>query len=1134
MEINFLKQYIDNNIKFCQTVVIKSKKTAELINQKIELDNKISLSGESESNFKYYLNIAGEYHPEYDEEMYILSLDTLDKILFSKENLENNTVTKNNYQFGSIYYEELVKKYPSQKRLIFGIVYPVDLDKVLEADDLTIINYIPSLIEEQEITLIDDFNKYLINYEARWNVESFSISDSYYNIAYEAIKYLNLVPKLFNLRLTRCKTPEAHSFHIREYLASNGGLATYIPYMTKKQILFLYRNINYIQRHSGSSKQFSQLIEKFFFDIGISLSTITVKHKVELNDDLSNGIIIKKENLDKNNAVVNRFVDMDTMRKKIVKLAPGNEEFYSTDLEIVDSKLKTSLSGTTLTKLLESEYTNKNNLIPELLKEVVYRELLTLLNNKKYGYTKFNISKIIEIKDPKTQTVYRLSYYDTFIFLYYIIIKSLNYDSANDAPLINYDNTKLPYYNNLRQRKIILPTVDQMLLFVGISESDNYYQRFKDIAKRILLNKKDRVNLYSTDEFKLLIEQELEEELLHWGIISREENHMTVAIVENMINFLYTDEIVKLNLNSHKSLLVKAVKTNTGTENNREGIINEYDYLKKRWVYKNSVSCPDHSNNLNFGDTFYVSDDNTTLIVSGLNFTDDSDEKNRIYTFDKKNNNLWEERRPYLPDSSIVTTRINITSTGVDDNFGISMLLSSDKTILVVGASKEIKQGSTLQGAVHTFLLNDNNIWIKSDTIYPSGDQRIEFGINVTGYIKEGDLTNSLLLVNHKDTSGKELRTEYTRNSDNTLWVKRNSTLTQYLQKIPHLISRDRETIIGEEIKERVHNGYRTNRSIVTYNLERGRYVFKGYTNTNVDGTYRGVISDNGKHINLSKTSSSLVMVNDLYREDGTRARDRDAEGLVGGIDFYDRDKKNELWTYVDTFIDAEHGKLTGPVYLNSDDYLESWLNSKNIHKDVYTKKQYDYLVKDILLKLTGINDIESINSLLKEKTMLEILDQLTSYSTTIIPPDLKSLPRIVNWKAIRADLNKQLPGERTRRPTRSLVKDNIQNKGIKIIKIDNTFYHKNKITIPNRNIKMKSNNSIDIKINLFRKYDSKNPLKRGSRVLSKVDMLSKFRILSVNHNSYNEDVSSDSAFIGYENYLSLNNKQRNKIKSIH
>ena len=222
--------------------------------------------------------------------MIVKSIDTLEYIEFTKENLliESNTpdelvhrATYRSYQPGSSYYDELVRQYPDQEVLIRGILNPVDITFAINAKDHQILLYNKELVEENEITLIERIQKWIDRYFIRWNVSAYSLIDELYVPAHLGIMWLMLPSVILNLRLAACKTHEVHSYHIKQYLASHHKLDVYFDYLTKKQQLFLYRNIRYIQRNAGKIETFTTLTEKILTDRTIPLNAWNLSHNVK-------------------------------------------------------------------------------------------------------------------------------------------------------------------------------------------------------------------------------------------------------------------------------------------------------------------------------------------------------------------------------------------------------------------------------------------------------------------------------------------------------------------------------------------------------------------------------------------------------------------------------------------------------------------------------------------------------------------------------------------------------------------------------------------------------------------------------------------------------------------------------------
>ena len=131
MENNYYDVYLDSALQLAESIVIKSDESARAINEALTIKYGKSIVDELYPNtWKYYLNLAGEYHIT-DPVIEVTSLDTLEQIQFTKQNLEEHTATKKAYQYGSVLYKELVDRYPDLRQLILGVLYPVDLNTAI-------------------------------------------------------------------------------------------------------------------------------------------------------------------------------------------------------------------------------------------------------------------------------------------------------------------------------------------------------------------------------------------------------------------------------------------------------------------------------------------------------------------------------------------------------------------------------------------------------------------------------------------------------------------------------------------------------------------------------------------------------------------------------------------------------------------------------------------------------------------------------------------------------------------------------------------------------------------------------------------------------------------------------------------
>lgn len=104
MKSNYYEIYIQKVLQLAETIVIKSDITAETLNKYVTDYHGAGMVDKLDPrSWKYYLNLSGEYHP-IDEAMSVVSLDTLETILFSKENLQVHRATARGYAYGTRHY----------------------------------------------------------------------------------------------------------------------------------------------------------------------------------------------------------------------------------------------------------------------------------------------------------------------------------------------------------------------------------------------------------------------------------------------------------------------------------------------------------------------------------------------------------------------------------------------------------------------------------------------------------------------------------------------------------------------------------------------------------------------------------------------------------------------------------------------------------------------------------------------------------------------------------------------------------------------------------------------------------------------------------------------------------------------
>lgn len=420
--------YKKNNIVLVQNIVIKLESLANKMDYYVYEKTGNNPFNDNLQNKKYYLNLSGEYH--YLDEILlnkktgynkikIKSLDTNTDIDFTKANLQLNRATKNAYLFGSRYYNELISQYPDQELLIRGIVLPTDINKLINAKNGEIVNYPSYLVEKQEHNLINDLQNYIYNHVDINLNEGYSFIDNLYLASYIYILTNNILLKLLNIRLSNCKTNQAHSYHLNEYLLSFGIPNNILDYLTLEQKQYFYKNLKYIRKNAGKNLTLESLIENTLTVRNIPIYEIKQNHNTDVlnNDNLNPDLLFKRigvNNLAKDNKLED--YNFEEVIKEVNKLTNGNEQYNSDNNELIKKDLTYSKSSTINTKLLECNTVDVSNSLPYSLENTLFNNWIYLSYNNLY-----NVTSIVSIS--KNNSSFTLSSKQAVALYQYCILK---------------------------------------------------------------------------------------------------------------------------------------------------------------------------------------------------------------------------------------------------------------------------------------------------------------------------------------------------------------------------------------------------------------------------------------------------------------------------------------------------------------------------------------------------------------------------------------------------------------------------------------------------------------------------------------------------------------------------------------
>jgi hypothetical protein len=439
MANNYYQLYIDSVFSLAYTISVKFEQAADAINNKVMMEHGFSAVDKYDpASWRYYQNISGSYHFT-NSSIQITSLDTLADIAFTKANLALHPATKAAYSHGSIYYNELVNKYPDDELLIRGILYPCDINTAITALDGTILAYPADLVDSNEYHFIEKLQDWIYDYLNRWVNKQYEIAHDLYVPMYMSQFYMHLIPAIINIRLQACKTPEAHSYHVRQYLASNLMLDEYLAYLTKEQALFFYRNIDYIKANAGKQEVFDWLVENVMTKRGLPIYGFDAKHDVstiiatEDNDYTESdrpGVIFRRlpinyPTVDPKRNIYNTQEILD----KINSQAVGNPEYHGYEAEDIERSFIDYRSSNTNTKLLESAITDYSQAVPYPLSDTLLNEWFNMSFTNRYN-------AFVTIEFPITKEETTLSVKDAFTLFVYCALKYRGIDTAVTTKII--------------------------------------------------------------------------------------------------------------------------------------------------------------------------------------------------------------------------------------------------------------------------------------------------------------------------------------------------------------------------------------------------------------------------------------------------------------------------------------------------------------------------------------------------------------------------------------------------------------------------------------------------------------------------------------------------------------------------
>lgn len=544
----YFNVYRDDTIKLVRSVIIKFNQTAEQINYQLERNFPITVDQDNPASWKYYMHLAGDYHST-DEMMYVRSSDTLEVIEFTKANLAIHRATARSYVPGSTLYKSLARQYPKQVDLITGILYPIDIQTAIDAPNGKILYYDKAYIEEQEGILIYQLQDWVDTFYLRWYNDQFNLIDTQYHAGFLGNMYLRMVPGIMALRMDKAKTNQAHSYHIREYLASHEHLDDFIPYLDTYQMLWLYRNINYLQRHAGSKDNFRRLVQNILTHRGIPILEYTLEQNSKnlLRDFKASAEMVKHD-------INFKVVDEDNAAVPTATIL-AREQLLARDNPLVEFETERDIqrnmgySGYSVlpTRVYDSEVIDRSVSNVRSLQSILLNEWLDLASSSHYR-------AFVQVPNPKNGVMMTMSVKDAWIVTMYCWMKTRDWLSPTIPKFVAYDvlRPRSPPFAELRAMSPIRIIPDRIITAI------------QDITPPM-------GDYISTEQFYLDCAAAHQRYLKQWELYSFQ---------EHMVGRGYCEQIVRMHYMNRMCTLV-------------EGDVAWDDYFKSAGFDITDMSTPD-------------------------------------------------------------------------------------------------------------------------------------------------------------------------------------------------------------------------------------------------------------------------------------------------------------------------------------------------------------------------------------------------------------------------------------------------------------------------------------------------------------------------------------------------------------
>lgn len=511
-------------------------------------------------DWRYYKHLSGEYYSvpksyDYpyaslgeDPKVMIKVIELEEERVLTKQLLEDYKVTKEELLKQGDYYNDLINNYPTMIVFIHACLFDIDKSKLFDNKnypDGSILGYNPTLVEKNEYSLISNLETFTKGFILRWNVKDYFLSDSLYLPSLLAILYSNIPGKIVNIRLSKIRSKEVHSFFLESYFRSKFDIWEAVNVLNEETIMWLYLNLDYIIKNIGSNNTFQILLDKVFSPNNVGIGEYVIKKKDgELIDpDLYNYLklpftdqeaVIKKYALnDKyilNNSDIVTVKDVLEKEYNLIGTYEDDRKIYL--LNNVPGQINDKVNGENKTKIIDISTLRTFNGFNVDLVQVLIDYWCYLLGRNQFGsFTDDNVTTAkVEFVDPNTGSHYNLTSRTGF----YVFLKMLLFTIDQvDLPLSGFN------ISTVLDPNVVLDDVLNSNLF-----QDGYTQYlYSDIKDGYPIPLKQYTSDINVSEFLLTVNSYYKK---LWLLSANSENNIVMANLKTFLFRASVQETIKI------------------------------------------------------------------------------------------------------------------------------------------------------------------------------------------------------------------------------------------------------------------------------------------------------------------------------------------------------------------------------------------------------------------------------------------------------------------------------------------------------------------------------------------------------------------------------------------------------------